>query len=131
MRMTSVRSSGSLLVAVFMMASWIALLCEARCLVPASHHSDPAQTLHWSSSIGPAPQKHHHPVPSQVKLCILALPGTFLSAQTSSLSATIAAIPSKTSDGVSAEFMARLTTFSLVTSPNIVAPKPTFLVLRI
>ncbi|MCZ6490779.1 MAG: hypothetical protein O7A06_09635, partial [Acidobacteria bacterium] len=127
----SVRTSGALLVAVFVMASWVALLCEARCLVPASHHSDTAQTLPWSSIAGPAPQKHHHPVPSQVKLCIIALPGAFLSAQTLSSSATVAAIPAKASDGVSAEFLARPTTFSLATVPVCVSPKPSLLVLRI
>ena len=131
MRMTSVRTSGGLLVAVFVMASWVALLCEARCLVPASHHSDTAQALRWSTGAGPVQHKHHHPVPSQVKLCILALPGTFLSAQTPSLSATVAAIPAKASDGVSTEFLASPTVFSLATVPVFVSPKPSLLVLRI
>ena len=125
------RTPGSLLVAVFVMASSIALLCEARCLVPASHHSDSAQTLHWSSGAGPVQHKHHHPVPSQVKLCILALPGTFLSAQTSSSSVTVAAIPAKTNAGMSAELLAHPTAFSLATLPLFVSPKPALLVLRI
>ncbi len=125
------RTKGSLLVAVFVMASWVAILCEARCLVPASHRSVTAQTLHGSSGAGPVQHKHHHPLPSQVKLCTLALPGTFLSAQTSSSSATVAAIPAKASDGVSAEFLARPTVFSLATVPVFVSPKPALLVLRI
>ncbi len=131
MRTTSVRTSGSLLVAVFVMASWVALLCEARCLVPASHHSDTAHTLHWSSGAGPVQHEHHHPVPTQVKLCTLALPGTFLSAQSLSLSAAVAAIPAKASDGVSAEVLTRSTAFSLATPPLFVSPKSTLFVLRI
>ena len=127
----SVRTSGSLLVAVFVMASWIALLCEARCLVPGSLHGEPGQSAAWSSVAGPAPQKYHPPVPSQVKLCIFALPGTFLSAQTPSSSATVAAIPAKANDGVSAEFLARPTVFSLATVPVFVSPQPALLVLRI
>ena len=75
MRTTSVRASGSLVVAVFVMASWIALLCETRCLVPERFHGELPPFAGWSSDADPVPQ-HHHPVPSQVKLCILALPGT-------------------------------------------------------
>ena len=131
MRTTSVRTSGTLLVAVFVMASWVALLCEARCLVPGSLYGEPGQSASWSSVASPAPQKHHHPVPSQVKLCIIALPGAFLSAQTPSSSATVAAIPAKASDGVSTEFLARPTAFSLATVPVCVSPKPSLLVLRI
>lgn len=125
------RTSGALLVAIFVMASWVALLCEARCLVPGSLHGEPGQTLHGSASVGPVQQKHRQPVPFQVKLCILALPGTFLSAQTSSLSATVAAIPAKASDGVSAEVLTRSTAFSLATIPLFVSPKSTLFVLRI
>ena len=131
MRTTSLRTSCALLVAVFVMASWVALLCEARCLVPASHHSGTAQTLHWSTGVGPVQHKHHHPVPSQAKLCILALPGTFLSVQTMSFSAMVAAISAKASDGMSAEFLARPTVFSLATVPVFVSPQPAMLVLRI
>ncbi len=130
MRTTSVRASGSLVVAVFVMASWIALLCETRCLVPERFHGELPPFAGWSSDADPVPQ-HNHPVPSQVKLCILALPGTFLSAQTSSLSATVAAIPAKASDGVSAEVLTRSTAFSLATIPLFVSPKSTLFVLRI
>ncbi len=131
MRTTSVRTSGALLVAIFVMASWVALLCEARCLVPGSLHGEPGQTLHGSASVGPVQQKHRQPVPFQVKLCILALPGAFLSALTPSSSATFAAIPAKASDGVSSDVLPHPVTFSLVTSPNSIAPKPSLLVLRI
>ncbi len=130
----SVRTSSSLLVAFFVMASWIALLCEARCLVPGSLHGEPGQSAAWSSVAGPAPQKHHQPVPSQVKLCILALPGTFLSAQTLSSREAVEAIPAKVNDRVSAEVLARPRAFSQASFPLFylpVSPNPASLVLRI